>query len=73
MSTFTLRRAASPAEAGILRRIWAALAAFSADLDLALARSHEVQRLMDLSNATLARRGLRRDGIVQHVMATMPG
>lgn len=72
MSTATLDRTASSIGAGGFRRIWSATTAFFASVDLAIARSHEVQRLMALPDAALARRGLTRDGIVQHVMAALP-
>ena len=56
-----------------LARLGRGVAIFLGDLALAIARSHEAQTLLSLSDEALARRGLRRDEVVPHVMGTVRG
>lgn len=71
MSTTTLTRAPFQTIAASIWTAGAFCAGVLTDMNRAIALSHEVQRLSALSDARLARQGLRRDQIVSHVTSSM--
>lgn len=71
MTTTTVDRHVSPL-GRVFSRIWnALLRAFEtlAEGSYGMRRAREAERLFELSDAELARRGLTRDRIIQHTFA----